>query len=228
MTLVVHVPHASTYIPIDVMDQFILSPTEIREEAITSADLYTDILAKAAWPNSKIVGAPVSRIVIDVERYSNDSEEVMAKYGRGMIYSATHNGKLMRRDVLITERQLLQAKWYDPHWTQLRSLSKGKTLIDLHSYPLVPWKVEPNHVLDRPQIDLGIDSRLTPSDWVLGLRMHFENHGYSVGINTPYQGVIDAGSKFAVMIEIRRDIIGVPNDKNWNKLKLCLSGMPLP
>ena len=228
MTLIVHVPHASTFIPIDVMDQFLLSPNEIAEEALTSADLFTDILAEAAWPSATFVSAAVSRIVVDVERYSNDAEEIMSQYGRGMIYSATHHGKLMRRDISISERQLLQAQWYDPHWTRLRSLSEGGTLIDLHSYPLVPWKVEPNHLLDRPQIDLGIDPKLTPSDWVLGLRKHFENHGYSVGLNTPYQGVIDAGSKFAVMIEIRRDIVGVPDDKKWDKLKSCLAGMPQP
>jgi N-formylglutamate deformylase len=228
MAFIVHVPHASTFIPIEVMDQFLLSPNELAEEAMTSADLYTDILAVAAWPNAQIITAAVSRVVIDVERYSNDSEEIMAKYGRGMIYSYTHNGKLMRKELSTSDRNLLQDKWYDPHWTKLRSVSKDATLIDLHSYPLVPWDVEPNQLLERPQIDLGTDPKLTPDEWVFKLKNHFANHGYSVGLNTPYRGVINAGSKFAVMIEIRRDIVGVPNDKNWNKLKLCLADMPQP
>ena len=34
--------------------------------------------------------------------------------------------------------------------------------------------------------------------------------GYTVDYNTPYFGVIDAGSNASVMIEIRRDIIGLP------------------
>lgn len=228
MTLIVHVPHASTYIPDEMMSQYLLSSRDVREEAIVSADLYTDILAESAWPEAKIVCAEVSRIVIDVERYSNDADEVMSQVGRGMIYSATHDGRPLRRAISDEVRESLKEKWYDSHWKKLRSLTNNATLIDLHSYPFVPWKVEQNQLSYRPEIDLGVDTRLTPNSWVENLKSHFESHGYSVGINTPYKGVIDAGSKFAVMIEIRRDSLGSPADvKIWQRIVEAMSSIPL-
>ena len=96
MAFIVHVPHASTFIAIEVMDQFLLSPNELAEEAMTSADLYTDILAKAAWPNAQILTAAVSRVVIDVERYSNDAEEIMAKYGRYILSFLACRGRTVQ------------------------------------------------------------------------------------------------------------------------------------
>jgi hypothetical protein len=49
-----------------------------------------------------------------------------------------------------------------------------------------------------------------------------------VGHNTPYVGVIDAGAKAAVMIEIRRDIVGLPGvDPKWQRLIAALSTMPI-
>jgi hypothetical protein len=44
-----------------------------------------------------------------------------------------------------------------------------------------------------------------------------------VGHNTPYNGVIDAGADAAVMIEIRRDLVG-----DWVRLIRTLSAMPMP
>ena len=56
-----------------------------------------------------------------------------------------------------------------------------------------------------------------------------ENLGYLVGQNTPYAGVIDAGSKYAVMIEIRRDILCSPEEgPKWQRIVDALSGMPMP
>ena len=74
MSIVVHVPHASTFIPEDVVEQFQTPRAVLEAEARTSSDLYTDQLAHAAWPNAQIVAAPVSRLVIDVERYADDEQ----------------------------------------------------------------------------------------------------------------------------------------------------------
>ena len=69
---------------------------------------------------------------------------------------------------------------------------------------------------------------LTPPAWVEALTEHFRQHGYEVGHNTPYVGVIDAGAKAAVMIEIRRDVVGAPSgDPKWQRLIAALSTMPI-
>ncbi len=227
MTIVVHVPHASTFVPEDVVEQFQIPRAALEAEAQTSADLYTDLLAHAAWPNAQIIAAPVSRLVVDVERYADDTQEVMAHVGRGMIYTHTHDGIRMRRTLSNRERILLKEKWYDPHWSRLRSAASEAVIIDLHSYPAKAWPVEPDHYAERSEIDLGTSEALTPSDWVARMSEHFRACGYDVGINTPYAGVIDAGSTAAVMIEIRRDVIGNPSGcEKWRQLSNCLSSMP--
>lgn len=227
--LVIHVPHASTTIPPAVRDQFTLSAQALAAEARLSADLLTDELARAAWPSATIVEAGVSRLVVDVERYADDRDEPMAAVGRGMIYSRTRSGQPLRRDLSAGERAALQAAWYDPHWQRLRAAAGARIMIDLHSYPKSAWKVEPHPRAARPEIDLGTTGSFTPDSWVTALQAHFATSGYDVGLNTPYAGVVDAGAAAAVMIEIRRDVIGpLPHGPGWERLRSCLARLPMP
>ena len=88
--LLIHVPHASTFIPDDVWPEFLVPKAQVEAEALESADLYTDEKARQAWPQAKIVQAQVSLIVVDVERYYDDTREEMAAVGRGALYSHRH------------------------------------------------------------------------------------------------------------------------------------------
>ena len=226
--LVIHVPHASTEIPETVWPQFLVSREAVQEEATVSADLYTDILAAQAWPRAVHVVAPVSRIVVDVERYADDELEDMSKVGRGMIYTADHNGKPIRQRPSDRSVSELKKAYYDNHWTALREAAEGSVLIDLHTYPAEPWPIEPDQAAERPEIDIGFSENLTPIEWVRALTTHFVECGYSVGHNAPYAGVIDAGAQAAVMIEIRRDVVGAPGEGlRWKRLVRALSKMPL-
>ena len=142
MSLVVHVPHASTDIPEDTYREFLISPAEVRREAEISADLYTDLLAKSAWPSATIVQAEVSRLIVDVERYESDELEEMAEVGRGVLYTHDHQGRQMRHPPSSERRKSLLDRYYHPHWRKLREAAAGAVLIDLHSYPTAPWPVE--------------------------------------------------------------------------------------
>ena len=229
MNPLIHVPHASIEIPSDVRSQFLLADSELRREAIESADLFTDALAREAWPKAQIICSNVSRLVVDVERYPDDSVELMSKYGRGMIYMSTHLGAPLRRTLSENEKYELKRDWYDPHWARLRAAAKDQILIDLHTYPKTPWPIELYPLAERPEIDLGTDINLTPPNWANQLKIHFESLGFHVGHDTPYAGVIDAGSKYAVMIEIRRDILGAPAEQQkWQRVVNALSSMPMP
>ena len=64
--LVVHVPHASIAIPDNIWPEFLIDPDRANQEAMVSADLYTELMAREAWPNAEIIEAQVSRIVVDV------------------------------------------------------------------------------------------------------------------------------------------------------------------
>ena len=227
--LVVHVPHASTQIPDHAWDQFLVGREAVEHEATASADLYTDLLAHEAWPTAKIIAAVVSRIVVDVERYSNDEHEEMAQVCRGVIYTCDYRGEVIRRPLSSLERNELLRRYYEPHWARLKASAAGAVLVDLHTYPPEPWPVERSPSGNRPEIDIGFTEGLTPSDWVVALTRHFEAFGYLVGHNTPYRGVIDAGARAAVMIEIRRDVVGEPSSSSaWSRLAEALATMPLP
>lgn len=226
--LVVHVPHASTVIPDDAWTEFLVSRPEVEAEALASADLYTDEMARLAWPNARIVEAEVSRIVVDVERYDDDSREEMSEVGRGVMYTCDHLMRPLRRPMIGARREELLERYYRQHWKRLRSEAADAVLVDLHTYPAAPWPIERHAQGARPEIDIGFSQGLTSALWVDALTRHFRERGYQVGHNTPYVGVIDAGASAAVMIEIRRDIVGQPDvDPKWLRLISALSTMPI-
>lgn len=226
--LIVHVPHASTFIPGDVWSEFLVPRAQVEAEAAASADLHTDEMARQAWPQAKIIQAQVSRIVVDVERYDDDSKEEMAVVGRGALYTHDHNQIEIRKSLVGSRREELLTRYYRPHWQVLRAHTAGAILVDLHTYPAEPWIIERHAQGPRPEIDLGFTKALTPTVWVYGLTRHFKQYGFMVGHNTPYTGVIDAGARAAVMIEIRRDVVGHPGaDPKWLRLIEALRTMPL-
>lgn len=226
--LLIHVPHSSTKIPDDVWQEFVVSKDTIEKEILESADLYTDAMARQAWPEAAIVEAEVSSIVVDVERYDDDGREEMAEVGRGVIYTHDHLQTAIRRSLGQARRDELLDRYYRPHWENLRAHAAGAILIDLHTYPAKPWPIERRARWPRPEIDIGFTEGLTPPSWVDALTQHFRQNGYEVGHNTPYAGVIDAGANAAVMIEIRRDIVGQSvADPKWRRLIATLSTMPI-
>ena len=90
-------------------------------------------------------------------------------------------------------------------------------------------------VLDRiitpsaVQLDIKLVGSAPLRTQIDDLTRHFEKAGYQVGRNTPYVGVIDAGASAAIMLEIRRDVLGSPEDAaQWNRLVRALTDMPFP
>jgi len=226
--LVVHVPHASTYIPEDAWPEFLVARQLVEDEAFTSADLDTDLMARQAWLGAEIVEAAVSRIVVDVERYDDDGQEEMAEVGRGAIYTHDHRQVRIRKNLPQSRRAELLAAYYAPHWSRLRKVAQGATLVDLHTYPKEPWSIERHTGRARPEIDIGFTDGLASVEWIVALTDHFSAAGYEVGHNSPYSGVIDAGARQAVMIEIRRDVVGTPGDNpKWLRLISALKTMPI-
>ena len=57
---VIHIPHASTLIPPNARGQFMLDDEALVAEAVESADLWTDLLAREVWPEAIHVEARVS------------------------------------------------------------------------------------------------------------------------------------------------------------------------
>ena len=113
--VVLHIPHNSTLIPEQVRDQFILSAEQLEREVLLMSDHYTLALYASDLKARHTLIAPVSRLVVDVERFPVDAEETMSRVGMGAIYTATHDGQRLRGDLTQHEREQLLQRWYYPH-----------------------------------------------------------------------------------------------------------------
>lgn len=76
--LLIHVPHSSTLIPSEEWQFF--TSSRLSEEILCMTDHYYDELFDC---NHKMIRFPISRLVCDVERFRDDTQEIMFKKGMG-------------------------------------------------------------------------------------------------------------------------------------------------
>ena len=76
--MILHLPHASTLIPEDLRDEFLLSDEDLQEELNRITDHATDLIFQQAFPKANAIVFPVSRLVVDPERFSEDFQELMS------------------------------------------------------------------------------------------------------------------------------------------------------
>jgi len=90
--LILHIPHSSNTIPFH--DGYTCDKTALQTEILKLTDWYTDELFYSNIDS--IIKADFSRIFCDVERFSDDDQEVMAKYGMGDVYERNDDGEIIR------------------------------------------------------------------------------------------------------------------------------------
>lgn len=215
--IIVHVPHASRVIPPDARAGIVLSDTELQHELDRMTDSFTDIIATRALAGSgvgaRIVAPPVSRLVVDVERFT-DGSEPMEAVGMGAIYTRTHEGRVLRERV---DTALLE-RYFHPHAAAMtdavdRALAEYEraVVIDVHSYPTgrLPYEITAAGAA-RPEICIGTDEFHTPR-WLLDAA-EATFAGFDVTLDSPFAGTYaplkhyGADARVAsIMIEIRRD-----------------------
>lgn len=218
---VFHVAHDSTYIPEDVLGQFVLDKdTDLASEVLKMTDHFTHEMFCAGVSPAQVVRSPVSRLVVDVERFENDSLEPMAAVGMGAIYMKTSGGGALRRPISEAERDRLIGTWYRPHHDRLAALvaemvqQYGSVLIiDVHSYQSTPLPYEFDRQLARPEICIGVDQFHTPSLVRNAFVSAFERVQFDVAVNSPFGGCIVPAAYFksdrrvhSIMAEVRRDL----------------------
>jgi N-formylglutamate deformylase len=218
--IVFHVPHDATEVPIEVRDQFVLTDEQLQGELLKMTDHHTLALFAADVPTQQVVRAPVSRLVVDVERFADDQQEPMAARGMGVVYTKTHALTPLRRALNEGERAALLRRWYAPHHEALqrsveRSLAAfGRcTVLDCHSFPQHALAYEDDKAAPRPQICIGTDEFHTPPELACALVQAFREVGLTVALNTPFSGALVPLKYYglddrvsAVMIEVRRDL----------------------
>ena len=218
--VIFHVPHDSTLIPAEIRQQFVLDDKSLNQEIIKMTDHHTLDLFTQGVPERQIVRAPVSRLVVDVERFADDNQESMVAKGMGVIYTQTANGDPLRKRLSTENRQALIDQWYTPHHKRLTEVTQ-KTLekhnkvllIDAHSFPSVPLKYEYDQHLIRPDICIGTDTFHTPNKLASAFIDTFKDTGFNTALNTPFAGALVPMPFYqtdkrvaAVMIEVNRGL----------------------
>ena len=215
---VIHIPHASTIVPSAVRSSFVLSEKELQRELLTMTDHFTDELFRVSENLAKTVEFPVSRLVLDPERFLNDKDEPMAAKGMGVIYTLTSSGQPLRRAPSIQERDELLCLYYFPHHLRLAqevdaalALHERCLIVDAHSFPARPLPYEAYQDPDRCDICIGTDPFHTPQ-WLADFTVDaFRNSNYSVEVNRPFAGSLVPEKHYrqdnrvlSIMIEVNR------------------------
>ena len=216
--MILHIPHSSAIIPAELRNQIVLSEEDIANELLLMTDAFTDELFDSPDVTSTI-RFPISRLLVDVERFSDDTLEPMSKVGMGMIYTHTAYGKTLKRTLLPQETKNLH-RYYSRHHQALEFetttvLEKnGRALIiDCHSFPNKPLPCDENQITPRPDFCIGRDQYHTPLDLIDFAKSSLKEMGYSVGVNWPYAGTM-VPEKFyrknekvtSIMIEVNRKL----------------------
>ena len=219
--MILHIPHASTYIPPDLRASIVLSNADLARELLVMTDHYTDeLFMSAAQPGDAVIRAPVSRLLVDMERFEIDAQEPMANLGMGVIYTRTHDGEVLRSQPTLYERERLLAEYYAPQHAALAAAVKDSVLrtgralvLDFHSFPEKALPFELDQLANRRDICLGADEYHTPDGLLDLARDVFLRHGYSVAVNTPFAGcLVPIGSYQkdkrvqGLMIEVNRGL----------------------
>jgi N-formylglutamate deformylase len=216
--LFLHLPHASSVIPEDFRGDFLVGTAELASEQLRLEDRYTDELFGAGWPAAQAWRAPVSRLVVDVERFRSDDHEPCAAVGMGAVYVRGTRGQALRRPD-PERREVLLKTYYDPHHRACEAATAqalatwGRCVVlDAHSYPRGPLPTQLPDAL-QPEIGLGTDAFHTPLALRELARSYFADHGLEVGVDEPFCGTF-VPTRFwrsdprvhSLMVEVRRDL----------------------
>ena len=216
--ILIHVPHASTYIPEEYRRTALISAEELEEENQFMCDTGVLGLVPPALEEN-VVAFPYSRLYCDVERFQDDSEPMEA-YGMGYIYTRDSKGREMFRPTDAHRAEV--SAIYNQHHAELdRRTSEileefGKCLIiDLHSFGdttvnrLFGWT-------DFPDVCIGTEPDYYSEEIVDGICNLCKGLGLSVAMNYPYRGSMVPNRYFgkkdtgivSVMLEINKRVLG--------------------
>jgi len=218
MSIILHIPHASKHIPDKYLKYFTLSKKDLQFELLKMTDHFTDELFNVLGDNIHQIKFPISRLLVDVERFETDELEPMFKVGMGCIYEKTHDGHSLKNVEHIKDE--LINKFYKTHHENFTKIVDAKLkknnkvlIIDCHSFPKYPLPYELNQSIDRPEICIGTDDFHTSEELKNSFGQLFEELNFTVKYNEPFKGSLvplkfynNDKSIQSIMIEVRRDL----------------------
>jgi N-formylglutamate deformylase len=229
--IILHVPHSSTEIPL--YDGYLVDSSVLDKEILKLTDWFTDDLFYS--DEDEMIIAEFSRIFCDPERFTDDSQEVMAQYGMGVLYEKSDNGDEIRIVTPELKEKILNSYYWKHHHkfslavnNQLQNHGKA-IIIDCLSYPTIPLKRDLDKNPKRPDFNIGTDAYHTPKELIDLSVSFFEKAGYTLGIDWPYKGSIVPMEHYqknknvqSIMLEINRGLyLNEPsNEKSESYLKV--------
>ena len=216
--LVLHVPHARSAMPTEVLAEFVVDAAELATHQLRSVDHFTDELFGADFAACMRVEFPICRLAVDPERFEVDEHEPMAARGLGVLYERGHDGSVIRTPVTGARRQELLDRWYRPHHARLAEAvaqgidARGRVLIvDCHSFPAEPLAVDHDRRVPRPDLCIGTAGIHTPAALVDAAQACCWRWGFSVEVDAPYAGAVVPIDRLgtdprvqSVMVEVNR------------------------
>ena len=214
--IILHVPHASLHIPEKIRSTILMDEQELELELLAMTDRYTDELF--AVPGARMIKSPLSRLVVDMERFRSDENEVMASVGMGAVYERTAAGNKLRnlspevRDALLTE-------YYDPYHKDFEEAVEACLarhnhclILDCHSFPVRPLPYELDQDVNRPEICLGICDYHTPPE-LKDYSLKWLAEYFTAAVNRPFAGTFVPNRYYrqdkrvsSIMIEVNRSL----------------------
>lgn len=208
-----NIPHSSTIIPEWAVNDITIPNAELDLLIDFMTDKDVDKLWSFVPADSKQV-ATVSRLIVDTERYRNDTDEAMALKGMGLYYTHTPDGKRFRHRREDTYSRCLRV--YDEYHASLEAkvagclAEHGKCIIlDCHSFhdDMNYTDYDPSTF---PDVCIGINGAIgADAGFVMEV---FETAGYTVKVNEPFAGslvplkYLNDSRVSSVMIELNRRI----------------------
>ena len=231
--IILHIPHSS----LKLTKEFKSVKKQISDiEIVKFNHIITDLFTNQLFTCHKFksIISKYSRICFDVEKFVDDEQEEMSRYGMGVIYTKTNTKQNMLK-YNAEYKNLILKKYYFPYHSKLdrvvnKYLDKNKKviLIDCHSFS--KNIIMNNKTQNLPEICIGYNECLGNDLTLLNAtNRYFQNLGYKTSINYPYSGSIIPNKLIkhpnknfsSIMIEINKDLYldGFKKSKNFSKLK---------
>jgi N-formylglutamate deformylase len=224
MSVLFHVPHASTVIPDDVRAGIVVDDDLLGRELLEATDHHTDGIV-AGLVNDTTIRSYVnrySRLVVDPERFLDVGKEITEAVGRGVVATRTVNGERFRDDTahgFAALRQNLIERFFLPYHHDMDRLVDDMlgaygtvTILDVHSFPEHAQPYELDAQGQRPPLCIGTDSMHTSHTLKEIVTDAANRFGFAYTFDRPFAGTFVPLSHYgdarvqSLMFEFRRDI----------------------
>ncbi len=187
LPILISIPHSSIFVPKEICEKMLIHTHDIKNHS----DLFTDEIFDL--PCTYKVKANISRLVVDVNRASDDIELESQLCVDGVVVRVTPDGKkIYSSPPKVSEiGQRLETYHFTFHDRIEKIIKKEKIkfIIDGHSM----WSQRPSSLkgstIDRTDVCLGNRNFTSCSrEQTHFIKNFFEKHNYSVAVNDPYSG----------------------------------------